>query len=426
MLEESYTSDGITAKRVVRINGHSFSTSIKADPETPDPSLSWWRSYFRGERPKPNAALTRQVRVIDLFSGCGGLALGVTEGMRAAGLSPAIELAADVDDDGLQVYSHNLKPKRVFHGSVTSLVDFQVFGQGEEAEFAYPPAVLNPDLEESIGKIDILCAGPPCQGHSNLNNHSRREDPRNLLYLSVPALAVGMGIPIVIIENVPEVTADRFNVVGAAVSLLKSAGYGVTTGVIHSQTLGCAQTRRRFFLIASKLGKPQELSDVLKAIQRPPVDLKWAIHDLRNVPAEGIMNTTPVMSPENQRRIDYLFDTEGFDLPNEVRPDCHKDGHTYGSVYGRLRWDKPSQTITTGFLTPGRGRYIHPENRRVLTPHEAARIQAFPDSFEFTVPNAPAPSRTRLTKWIGDAVPSVMGYAAALCAVTSMYPTKEK
>lgn len=159
---------------------------------------------------------------------------------------------------------------------------------------------------------------------------------------------------------------------------------------------------------------------------RPAVDLKWAIHDLCNVPAEGIMNTTPVMSPENQRRIDYLFDTEGFDLPNEVRPDCHKDGHTYGSVYGRLRWDKPSQTITTGFLTPGRGRYIHPENRRVLTPHEAARIQVFPDSFKFAVPNAPVPSRARLTKWIGDAVPSVMGYAAALCAVTSMYPPKDK
>ena len=63
--------------------------------------------------------------------------------------------------------------------------------------------------------------------------------------------------------------------------------------------------------------------------------------------------------------------------------------------------------------------------RRVLTPHEAARIQAFPDSFQFVLPNTPVPSRTKLTKWIGDAVPSVMGYAAALCAATSMFVDRE-
>lgn len=421
MLEEIYEINGPTATRTIRINDHSFSTTIAADSEITDPALSWWRSYFRGNHPKPTKPLLHKVRMIDLFSGCGGLALGVTEGLRALGLTPEIEVAADVDQEGLEVYAHNLKPKRLFHGSVTSLVDFQVFGQGEEAELAYPPTLLDPDLEDSIGKIQILCAGPPCQGHSNLNNHSRREDPRNLLYLSVPALAIAMNIPVVIIENVPEVTSDKFNVVGVAIAILKSEGYHVTSGVIHSSSLGCAQTRRRFFLIASKLGTPLELTDVLKTIARPQVDLKWAIHDLINVPANGIMNTTPVMSSENQKRIDFLFDTEEFDLPNSVRPDCHKDGHTYGSVYGRLSWEKPSQTITTGFLTPGRGRYIHPEKRRVLTPHEAARIQAFPDTFEFVLPNAQPPSRTKLTKWIGDAVPSVMGYAAALCAATTMF-----
>ncbi len=57
----------------------------------------------------------------------------------------------------------------------------------------------------------------------------------------------------------------------------------------------------------------------------------------------------------------------------------------------------------------------------MLTPHEAARIQAFPDSFEFVLPDTPVPSRTKLSKWIGDAVPSVMGYAAALCAATSLF-----
>lgn len=84
-----------------------------------------------------------------------------------------------------------------------------------------------------------------------------------------------------------------------------------------------------------------------------------------------------------------------------------------------MYWEKPAQTIMTGFLTPGRGRYIHTYPRRVITPHEAARIQAFPDSFRFVV-NGHEPARNAIAKWIGDAVPSVLGYAAALPLFTSL------
>lgn len=132
------------------------------------------------------------------------------------------------------------------------------------------------------------------------------------------------------------------------------------------------------------------------------------------------MDTTPTLSADNLARIHHLFDNDLYDLPNEVRPDCHKDGHTYPSVYGRLWWDKPSQTITTGFLTPGRGRYIHPLRPRVISPHEAARIQSFPDNFSFVVDPANPPSRTGLQKWIGDAVPPLLGYAAALPLMVRM------
>lgn len=106
-------------------------------------------------------------------------------------------------------------------------------------------------------------------------------------------------------------------------------------------------------------------------------------------------------------------------MPDQERPDCHKDGHSYPSVYGRMYEGKPAQTITTGFLTPGRGRYVHPHMRRVITPHEAARIQAFPDSFEFVV-NGHDPARSAITKWIGDAVPPVLGYAALLPLLTRL------
>jgi DNA (cytosine-5)-methyltransferase 1 len=119
------------------------------------------------------------------------------------------------------------------------------------------------------------------------------------------------------------------------------------------------------------------------------------------------------LSEDNRSRIEYLFKHKLHELPNQERPDCHKDGHTYPSVYGRMYANKPAQTITTGFLTPGRGRYIHPFMPRVITPREAARIQAFPDSFQFVV-NGCEPARNALTKWIGDAVPPLLGYAATL------------
>ena len=113
--------------------------------------------------------------------------------------------------------------------------------------------------------------------------------------------------------------------------------------------------------------------------------MEWAIGDLLDghatVKKAGVMDSTPVFSEENIVRIDHLFDKNLYDLPDAERPDCHKNGNTYPSVYGRMNWDRPAGTRTTGFLTPGRGRYIHPLRRRVLTPHEAARVQSFPDSF---------------------------------------------
>ena len=129
------------------------------------------------------------------------------------------------------------------------------------------------------------------------------------------------------------------------------------------------------------------------------------------------MDEQPMLSPDNQERIEWLFDNDLWDLPDEKRPDCHKGGHTYPSVYGRMYWDKPAQTITTGFMTIGRGRYIHPSQRRVLTPREAARLQGFPDNFVF-LPNGAVPSKSSLSKWIGDAVPTQLGYSAVLAALS--------
>jgi DNA (cytosine-5)-methyltransferase 1 len=129
------------------------------------------------------------------------------------------------------------------------------------------------------------------------------------------------------------------------------------------------------------------------------------------------MHLRTELSEENQRRIDYLFDNGLHDLPPSERPDCHKEGTTYNAVYGRLHHDRPAPTITTGFLTPGRGRYIHPTQRRVLTPLEAARIQGFPDTYRFHLSLDLPASKQKLGKWIGDAVPLPLGHAAGISAM---------
>jgi len=112
-----------------------------------------------------------------------------------------------------------------------------------------------------------------------------------------------------------------------------------------------------------------------------------------------------------------LFRHRRFDLPLAERPDCHKDGTTYDSVYGRMYADRPAPTITTGFMSPGRGRFIHPTEPRTLTAREAARLQGFPDTYRFVLNPESPPTRYKLAKWIGDAVPMPLGYVAALSAI---------
>ena len=98
----------------------------------------------------------------------------------------------------------------------------------------------------------------------------------------------------------------------------------------------------------------------------------------------------------------YLLRTGKTDLPNDRRPPCHQDdGHSYVSMYGRLSWGLPAQTITSGFGSIGQGRYMHPDLPRALTAHEAARLQGFPDYFRF----GKATLRGDLATIIGNAVP---------------------
>lgn len=388
------------------------------------PEKLWQVSILKGAHPEPIGEVRSRssLALADLFCGCGGFSQGVSDAARALGFAPHVLFSADIDQEALSVYRKNFSPDDWYEGSVSDLVDFQMTMTAKGAVFKYPPALLNPELKRMVGKLDVLVAGPPCQGHSNLNNHTRRDDPRNMLYLTVPAIAVATKAKCVIVENVPDVINDSRSVISLALDLFHNNGYHVTSNRIYASDFGTAQSRRRHIVIAVRQDVGvQPWFGVLDAFKQAPLAIKDVIDDLETVESEDIFDSNAEISAENKVRIDHLFDNDLYDLPNEVRPDCHKNGHTYKSVYGRLKWDDPSPTITTGFLTPGRGRYIHPRQRRTLTPHEAARIQAFPDSFRFLSVDGKSLNKKMLSKLIGQAVPPPLGHAAALVALGAAF-----
>jgi DNA (cytosine-5)-methyltransferase 1 len=129
--------------------------------------------------------------------------------------------------------------------------------------------------------------------------------------------------------------------------------------------------------------------------------VRWAIADLPRAANGDLLHRPSRVSDENRLRIQWLFENAAYDLPNRLRPACHRlRSHTYKSVYGRLQWDAPSQTITTGFGSMGQGRYVHPRFPRTLTEREAARLQFIPDFFDLAVAH-----RTARREMIGNAVP---------------------
>jgi len=316
--------------------------------------------------------------------------------------------AFDIERAALDVYRRNFGTDNLDPVDLGVVLNKDLEAAPSEREFA---------LIDAVGDVDFVVAGPPCQGHSNLNNTTRRNDPRNELYFRVARFAELVSPRCVLIENVMTVTKDKSKVVTRTKDALKEMGYSASETVIDLWTIGVPQMRRRHLLFAY-LPKKSPFGDAVETAEAialryavAPRNLRWAIGDLAAREQRDFMSQPSRALPITQKRIDYLFDHDLFELPDAQRPDCHRlKEHTYQSVYGRLRWDRPAPTITGGFDTMGRGRFVHPELRRTLTPREAARIQGFPDYFDFE----PASRRRALAEMIGNAVPPKLSYIFAL------------
>lgn len=355
--------------------------------------MKWIR---RKTWPKSPNGSSPSLSVVDLFCGCGGLTLGVWEAARINEKSIKVKLAVDMSPAAIEVY------KRNFHVPTTRAIceDLNLLFPGEPGDAA---ADDEKALAKKTGKVDILVAGPPCQGHSDLNNHTRRNDPRNLLYIRAVRAIEILRPRCALIENVAAVVHDNRNIVRKSIEFLESIGYCVQSLHLEASKLGLPQRRKRHILLVTReaLPVPTHLANG-NGVHLVP--LSRFLQDLQDEPdlKSGIFDTPSGNSHANESRIRYLFDHDLFDLPDTERPPCHRDKpHSYRSMYGRLRWDQPAQTLTTGFGSMGQGRYVHPTRPRVITPHEAARIQGFPDFFDFSG----VQKRKDLHEMIGNAVP---------------------
>ncbi|MCA9609501.1 MAG: DNA mismatch endonuclease Vsr [Myxococcales bacterium] len=354
------------------------------------------------------------VTLVDLFSGCGGLTLGVAEACRALGRRLQVKLAVERDATAFAVYKANFEPEL---STEASLVEDWFPG-----DVGSPPSDEEKANAEKIGPVDILVAGPPCQGHSNLNNHTRGNDPRNGLYERVVRTAEVLRPRCILVEQVPSAKRDAERVVQRSTDALRGLGYDVSEGKVWLVHLGVPQQRERHVLIASSKDVPLLSHAYDLGAVAPMRNLAWAIGDIEDEVGTSLFETASTLSAKNVTRAKWLLTNDAYDLPNDQRPECHRKNpnHKYKSMYGRLRWDEPAQTITTGFGSPGQGRYLHPSRVRTLTPHEAARIQFFPDWFDFSA----ATTREALARVIGNAVPPKLGYALARYLLGTLEPVE--
>jgi len=369
---------------------------------------------------------------VDLFCGAGGASLGL---MRSGW---DLRLATDVDLACSLTYRANLP------------------GEFLTADLRTVDVNMVMDIADvSPGQLDLLFAGPPCQGFSIIGSRVVW-DKRNNLFKEVLRLASQLRPRCVVIENVPGlVTLARGAYLHAILEGLSAAGYEAACAELLAAQYGAPQMRWRLIIIGWRkdLGIPAGygfprptvgmagIGDLLPNCTIPPGQLKGfittaeAISDLPPVAAgeEATHYMGPPVGPyqemmraglngelsnhyaarlsdANLARLAHIKPGQDWrDLPRELLPPgmqraLRKD-HT--RRYRRMTWDGVPRAVITRFRDPKSGEYTHPEQDRTITIREAARLQGFPDSFVFHG------DRSSQYDQVGNAVPAQLAEAIA-------------
>lgn len=382
---------------------------VRLDPHTkaPDPvNLKGVREWVQ---------LAEHPTAVDLFCGAGGLSLGLTD----AGFNVLV----GADNDSLAVETHLAN----------------IGGLGYLGDLTDPTDFLNHLDAWGIGEIDLVAGGIPCQPFSRAGRSKIRslvqsglrseDDPRTFLWRSFISVVDKLRPCAVLLENVPDLAVwnDGSILVGFRESL-RALGYVTNVRIVNAFDHGVPQHRARLFVVGLREGKRFEWPEN----NQVQYNLCDAIGDLPQVPPAQREERIPYGGPSTnlQKRLrkgvrdldrGWIYDH----ITRDVRPDdaeafaLLKPGQTYKDLpvhlqryrsdiftdkYNRLRWDGLSRTITAHMARDAYW-YIHPDQNRMLSIREAARIQTFPDWFRF----AGEPShRFRL---IGNAVPPLLAEA---------------
>lgn len=329
-----------------------------------------------------------KVHAVDLFCGAGGL----TCGLRQAGIK--VKAGVDLEARCEYAYAHNNKAKFI----ARSVVDLK----GE-------------DISRLNGHADytLLAGCAPCQAFSAYNQKATNTDPRWNLLDQFGRLVEESKPDFVTMENVPQLA--KKDVFEAFLAKLAACGYHTPDWkVVKCEEYGLPQRRHRLVLLASRLGPIKVLSP--EEFGAAPRTVRQTIGALPPVAAGEIgeddpLHSTRALTPINLERIRASRPGGTWrDWPEALKVECHKreTGATYGGVYGRMKWDEPSPTMTTQFIGYGSGRFGHPEQDRALTLREGAMLQSFPRDYEFIKPGEPLQLAT-IARMIGNAVPVMIG-----------------
>lgn len=313
--------------------------------------------------------------VVDLFAGAGLF----SHAFRVTGCR--IVRAIEIDPIASETYARNVGP-HVEVGDVSRL--------------------------QPVGCCDILIAGPPCQGFSTLGAR-RAGDPRNALCFQVVRWAKTLRPRVVVIENVAAfLESDEWQSLRRR---LKRLDYELNAFVLDAFDYGVPQHRRRSFTVAFQNGtfvlprQRRTVRTVRQAWEGLPAKPDGQNHHYAPKPSKIALARMRVIPSCGDKR-DVMKRSPRLAPPSWWKVSCEVT-----DAWGRMEWDAPCNTLRTALQNPSKGRYIHPEQHRVISLREAARLHSIPDSWVFS--GLP----TQIARQIGNSIPPALGRAVAMAVL---------
>ncbi|MFW6015969.1 MAG: DNA cytosine methyltransferase [bacterium] len=342
------------------------------------------------------------MKVIDLFSGVGGLSLG----FKSAGFD--VELALEKDREIADSYKLNHMEVEMINKDITDVN-------------------MNNTFSKYSNKDVIIIGGPPCQGFSQKGNRELLNDKRNFLFKFFYEVVRLVRPKYFLIENVPNILTARDGYFKDEITnLFSNLGYKIDKQILNAINFGVPQKRKRAFILG-KLGKNK--ISLPKGNDSQIVTIRNAISDLAFLNSgEGEevqdykFNSSSAYQKEMRKNSKKLYNHVATNhskkvikrlemIPvgkgREVLPKEHLTKSIYSGTWSRMKEDEPSVTITTRYDTPSSGRFTHPFLNRAITTREAARIQSFPDTFIFYG------TKSSKMKQVGNAVPPLLAKSIA-------------